>query len=105
MMGTASGGANPQTEAPRKHPDSASRVYDGEAFIVLPQSHQYKILNQVGTRVWELIDGTRTVDDMANIIASEYEVSIETAHKDVSDFISDLKENGMLANSDNGKVA
>lgn len=105
MTGSASGGGYPQTGAPRKHPDSASRVYDGEAFIVLPQSHQYKILNQVGTRVWELIDGVRTVDDMVKVIVEEYDIPAETARKDVADFINDLRENGMLANTDTGKVA
>jgi hypothetical protein len=105
MTGTVSGGSDLRADAPRKHPESVSRVYDGDAFIILSQSHQYKILNEVGTRVWELIDGTRTVDDMARLIADEYEVSIETALKDVNDFIHDLRANGMLADSETGKVA
>ena len=105
MTGTVSGGSDSRADAPRKHPDSASRVYDGEAFIVLPQSHQYKILNEVGTRVWELIDGTRTPDDMAQLIANEFEISVEEALKDVGDFINDLRANGMLADSETGKVA
>jgi hypothetical protein len=105
MTGTVSGGSDPRADAPRKHPDLASRVYDGEAFIVLPQSHQYKILNEVGTRVWELIDGARTLDDMARLIADEFEISVEEALRDVGDFINDLRANGMLADSETGKVA
>ena len=105
MTASASGGEKPASGAPMKHPDSASRVYDGEAFIVLPQSHQYKILNHVGTRVWELIDGVRTVDEMARVIAEEYEVSVEKAREDVIEFVTDLKAHGMLAGGDNGKAA
>jgi len=82
---------------PRKHPHAASRVYEGEAFIVLPQSGEYKILNRVGSRVWELIDGSRTAEEMARIIAEEYDVSLEQATGDVSEFLGELKSNGMLA--------
>jgi len=88
---------------PRKHPHAASRVYEGEAFIVLPESGQYKILNAVGSRVWELIDGTRTVDEIAGLIADEYEVTLESARSDVVEFLGDLKENGMLAGDGAGK--
>ena len=82
---------------PTKHPHAASRVYEGEAFIVLPQFHEYKILNQVGTRIWDLIDGLKTEGDIARIIAGEYEVTLETAMADVTSFLADLKANGMLA--------
>lgn len=91
--------------APRRNPDAASRSYDGEAFIVIPQSHEYKILNSVGSRVWELIDGARTLDEIARTIADEYDVSFETARDDVHSFIRDLESNGMLATEPSGRVA
>jgi hypothetical protein len=101
MMATALG---PQTP-PRRHPDAASRIYDGEAFIVLPHHHSYKILNKVGSRVWDLIDGTRTAGGIADVIAEEYDVPRDTALKDVNDFVGELEANGMLAPRDAGKVA
>jgi len=82
---------------PKKHPHAASRVYEGEAFIVLPQFHEYKILNQVGSRVWDLIDGKTSEGEIAKVIADEYEVALETALNDVRQFLADLKANGMLA--------
>lgn len=100
MMTQPNGGV-----APRRNPHAASRMYEGEAFIVIPQSHEYKILNSVGSRVWELIDGARTTDEIARMIASEYDVSYETALGDVSAFLSDLQANGMLAGGETGRVA
>ena len=94
----------PQT-TPRRHPDAAFRIYDGEAFVVLPHSHAYKILNQVGSRVWDLIDGSKSVGAIADVIAEEYDVSRDTALKDVNDFVGELEANGMLAPRDAGKVA
>src|SRR6267142_4561799 len=87
----------PAQHAPVKHPHAASRVFDGEAFIVLPQFHEYKILNATGTRIWNLIDGARTESDIAQIIADEYEVTLATALEDVTSFVRDLRTNGMLA--------
>jgi hypothetical protein len=82
---------------PVRHPDAAARVYDEEAFIVLPHKGQYKILNGVGTRVWDLIDGERSAGDIARVIADEYDTSFETALSDVESFLNDLENNGMLA--------
>jgi len=81
---------------PRKHPHAASRVYEGEAFIVLPGSGQIKILNEVGSRVWELIDGTRTTEEIVGLIVKEYETTPEAARADVIEFLEELKANGML---------
>ena len=81
---------------PRKHPHAASRVYEGEAFIVLPGKGEIKILNEVGSRVWELIDGTRTTEDIVGLILEEYETTRESARADVMEFLEELKANGML---------
>jgi hypothetical protein len=86
--------------APQRNPHAAARVYEGEAFIVIPQTSQYKILNSTGSRIWDLIDGKRSRDDIAGIIADEYEVSREEALRDVSAFLEELKDNGMLAPGD-----
>ncbi|MGH9868235.1 MAG: PqqD family protein [Candidatus Polarisedimenticolia bacterium] len=83
--------------APQKNPHAAARVYDGQAFIVVPQTTRYEILNGVGSRVWDLIDGRRSVGEIAGIIAEEFEVSLEDATKDVDGFLGELKEHGMLA--------
>ena len=80
-----------------KHPDAAARVYDEEAFIVLPHMGQYKILNGVGTRVWSLIDGQRSAGDIAHLLAEEYETSYEEALSDLETFLGDLKSQGLLA--------
>ena len=88
---------------PVKHPDAAARVYDQEAFIVLPHTGQIKILNGVGTRIWELIDGSRSAGDIAKVIAEEYETSVEAALSDVEEFLGDLESQGMLTGK-NGAI-
>jgi hypothetical protein len=80
-----------------RHPDAASRTYDGEAFIVVPGLGEYNILNPLGTRVWELIDGTRTVADIVKMVCEEYDVPPETAEADVNMFVEDLRKHKMVS--------
>jgi Coenzyme PQQ synthesis protein D (PqqD) len=47
-------------------------------------------LNDVGARVYELIDGERRVSDIVDAIVAEFDVSPETAETDVRDFIAQL---------------
>jgi len=47
-------------------------------------------LNEVGARVYELIDGKRPVRDIVDAIVTEFDVAFETAEADVREFISQL---------------
>ncbi len=90
---------------PRKHPDAASRVYGGDALIVLPGQSSFKILNTTGSRIWDLIDGSKTVEEIAEVIEREYDVTFDQALEDVCEFTSELEAHGMLASDSRGKVA
>lgn len=75
---------------PVAHPQVAARMVDGSAIIVLADSGTVNVLNQVGTRVWELIDGKHSVRTIAQIIESEYDVALEQATRDVEDLVKQL---------------
>jgi hypothetical protein len=47
-------------------------------------------LNEVGARVYELIDGQRPVREIVEAIVTEFDVAFETAEADVREFISQL---------------
>jgi hypothetical protein len=53
-------------------------------------------LNDVGARVWELIDGRRTARDLRDAIVAEYEVTPERAAADVAAFLGRLRDIGAL---------
>lgn len=71
------------------------RIVDAEALLIHLQSGDYFSLNGVGTRVWENIDGTKTVAELASVIASEYEVNEEQAQADVLSLVNDLIEENL----------
>ena len=90
---------------PVLHAQVAARIIDGEAVIVLPESGQVNVLNEVGSRIWELIDGTHSVGEITEIIVAEYDVTAEQAERDVDEFIQELVEDKMLVLSDKKVVA
>jgi hypothetical protein len=74
----------------------ASRVIDGEAVLVDPGRARIRVLNAVGARIWELMDGQHTLGDIAQAITAEYEVDLPRAQTDVLAFCVDLAQAGVL---------
>lgn len=85
---------------PLAHPQVAARVVDGSAVIVLADSGQVNVLNPIGTRVWELADGTRSGQDIVNALVAEYTVSADTAMRDVEQFVQSLVDANVLTLQD-----
>jgi coenzyme PQQ biosynthesis protein PqqD len=73
---------------------------DGSAVIVLADAGEVTVLNPVGTSVWDLIDGARTVADIVAAIQAEYDVSAAQAEQDVAQFLNTLVEAGALTLAD-----
>jgi len=58
---------------PSRNPASSSRTIDGQAVVALSDQAQIHIINDVGTRVWNLIDGKRTVAEIAGAVRGQLE--------------------------------
>lgn len=80
-----------------RSPDAASRTYEGQATIVLPSRAEVKVLNEVGSRVWESIDGRRTLGEILDAVLADFDVSREQAEADVIEFIGTLRAQGMVS--------
>jgi len=80
-----------------KSPDAASRTYDGQATIVLPSRAEVKVLNEIGSLVWQSIDGKRTLGEILDEVLSTYDVPRERAEADVIEFVGALREQGMVS--------
>jgi hypothetical protein len=67
-----------------------------ETLIINPDNSQIKVINEVGTKIWSLLDGNRSIDDIAIMLASEYDVDIEEAREDTKLFLQELKLSGLV---------
>ncbi len=52
--------------------------------------------NSVGADVFNMLDGTNSVEDIANKIAEDYGVSVERVKTDVENLIKKMKEHNLL---------
>lgn len=88
------------SKCPKRSEGVASRIIDSEAVIVIPGAGLVRILNEVGSRIWQLSDGGNTIEGVINIISSEFDVSWEEAREDILDFIGELEEKDMVVLND-----
>jgi len=82
---------------PLHHAQTASRVFSGEAVVISPAENMVRMFNPVGSRIWELADGTRTLDQIAATLAAEYAITEAHARRSVEDFVAELMNKGLLA--------
>jgi hypothetical protein len=73
----------------------AWRVLEGEAVILYPDAGTLHRLNATGTRMWELLDGNRTLADVARGLADEYDVDPAEAVRDLQAVAADLVAAGL----------
>lgn len=70
----------------------AWRIIGDEAVLLSAEDSSVHSLDAVGTRIWELCDGEKTVNEIVDQVVSEFEVDRETAEKDVVEFIEELMQ-------------
>ena len=85
------------SDVPRRASESAFRtVGDEGGLVVLPGRAEVKVLNPVGSRVYALIDGKRTLGEIVGTIEQEFDVTIDQATADVEEFLSILESEGLV---------
>lgn len=82
-----------------KDPNLVFRVIAGEAILVpirqnVGDLESIYTLNEVGARIWELIDGKRKVKEVKEIIVEEFEVSPQEAEADLIGLLQQLEKMG-----------
>jgi len=82
---------------PVPNPEVVGRIVDNEAVLVLPGKGEVKVLNEVGSLIWSLVDGRRSIKEIATQINAEYKVSQPEAENDALAFIQQLMDKGIVA--------
>jgi hypothetical protein len=80
----------------RKRQQIIDRDLDGEAVLLDLKTGVYYSLNEVGAEVWRLLGGGADESEIAEAIASAYEVTLEEAAGDISELITDLSSEGLI---------
>ena len=89
------------TEYYAKDADLVTRCVAGETIIVPIKNKVGDLgsiytLNEVGTMIWELIDGKKNVSKIVEAVHNAYEVPLEEAEKDTIDFLNSLAQADLI---------
>ena len=79
-----------------KSPKTAWRIIEGEAVILSMDTKVLRGLNPVGSRIWELIDGQRSLERTTGTIVLDFTVPPADAAQDVRAFIQELLDRGLV---------
>ena len=87
-----------QPVKPKRHPDLSFRAIGDEGgLVVLPGRGEVQVLNPVAIKVFSLMDGEHSLEDIARQVTEEFDVTEEDALRDIRDFLGELDRHGMLA--------
>lgn len=68
----------------------------GEAVILDVQSGTYYGLDEVGTRIWQLVQQPISLGNILETLLSEYEVEPDRCERDLCRYIDDLVGKGLI---------
>lgn len=69
---------------------------DGEAVILSLKTGKYHGLDEVGARIWALIQEPKTISDLVNILRSEFDVEPGRCEQDLRLLVQNLKQAGLI---------
>jgi hypothetical protein len=76
------------------------RVIGGEIVILTADGRKIHTLNNAGSAIWELSDGTRTIGEIISLICERFDVGFEVARGDVQEFAEQLVDKNVLQITD-----
>ena len=74
----------------------AAQVVDGEAVLLDIESGEYFSLNSVGSRIWELCDGTRSTAEIVLVICGEFDVAEDVATADAHEILDEFQNEKLV---------
>jgi hypothetical protein len=87
---------------PRRAAGVAYEIVDGQAVVMDPDGTELVTLNEVGTLVFEALDG-RDLDALVDDLLPELEgVTRDELARDVADFVTELRDAGLVDAEESG---
>jgi hypothetical protein len=71
--------------------DVLAQEVSGETVLLNLNSQKYLGLNEVGTRVWQLLQESNDLNSIFNTLLAEYEVETDTLQSDLTQLIADME--------------
>lgn len=69
---------------------------DGELGMMSIDKGKYFTLDEVGTRIWELLETPSSINQLVEVLMKEYDVDLETCQNDVKELIEKLVKEDLV---------
>jgi len=84
-----------------KDPNIVYREIAGEAILVPIRKRSADLegiytLNSVGARIWDLLDGRRTLSEIRDLLVDEYDVEAGVLTSDLFEYVEHLRQAGAI---------
>jgi hypothetical protein len=80
----------------QRNPKMVTSNLDGEIVMMSVENGEYYGLDETGTRIWELLEKTITVDELINSLINEFEIDRETCKHDTMEFLEDMISKNLI---------
>src|SRR5579862_7091138 len=77
-------------------PDVMFRIVGDESVLLHLKSETYLGLDPVGTRMWNVLTGSPSIQDAYEVLQTEYDVEAEDLRRDLQEFLHKLQENELI---------
>jgi len=81
---------------PRRQQQIIAQKGSQEVLLFNMDDGSYYALNEVGTRIWELCDGTHGMAEMVSMLAKEYDAPAEMIEADILEVLEDLRTKNLV---------
>lgn len=87
---------NHESDVYQRLPDVRFRVIDREGVVIRQTAGEALVLNEVGARFLQLVDGTLTLGEIVDRLLEEFKVERDQLRADIDGFVAELSENGII---------
>ena len=84
------------TKRYKQNSDVAWRTLEGKSVLVNLDTQTTLLLNEVGSRVWEMFEEAHPVEDVVRHVIDGFDATDDTIRKDVEEFTAELLEKRLL---------
>lgn len=77
--------------------EAIAQEVSGETVILDLKSEQYFSLDTVGTRVWQLLQGSSHIEEIYQQLLEEYDVEPARLRTDLEDLLTALEKEGLIS--------
>lgn len=80
----------------KRNPALVTSNIDGEIVMMSVDNGEYYGLDEIGTRIWDLLENPLLVNELVEKLTEEFEVGKEDCTRDTLEFLNDLLSRNLL---------